>query len=183
MQYYCQHILKLEKKKKLLSPQIHQDYYWNNLKFYLFAKKWINLKENRQSDEQILKQFYQNKDFPPRPLGEKAWASHQSLLNQWLKNILELKQGKQSIHISFQKNSSTTNEKYYFWNLCFPNPQNLNSDVLELEQKVVAPIDKFLDLIQSSKIQDFYQLDGNTKKRCFIQKIILRLSLKFAGLL
>ena len=92
-----------KKLKKLLSPQIHQDYYWNNLKFYLFAKKWINLKENRQSDEQILKQFYQNKDFPPRPLGEKAWASHQSLLNQWLKSILELKQGKQSIHISFQK--------------------------------------------------------------------------------
>ena len=47
----------------------------------------------------------------------------------------------------FQKNSSTTNEKYYFWNLCFPNPQNLNSDVLELEQKVVAPIDKFLEEI------------------------------------
>ena len=66
-------------------------------------KNGINLKENRQSDEQILKQFYQNKDFPPRPLGEKAWASHQSLLNQWLKSILELKQGKQSIHISFQK--------------------------------------------------------------------------------
>ena len=40
-----------------------------------------------------------------------------------------------------------TEEDYYFWNLCFPNPQNLKSDVLELEKNVVAPIDKFLEEI------------------------------------
>ena len=45
----------------------------------------------------------------------------------------------------FQKISNSTKEYYYFWNLCFPNPENLTSAVLELEQKILAPIKKFLE--------------------------------------
>ena len=65
----------------------------------MFAKKWLALKETKQlekkeSDALILEQFYQHKDFPPRPLGEKAWQPYQKLLHKWLSSrisFLELK--------------------------------------------------------------------------------------------
>ena len=263
VQYYCKHILKLEKQKKLSVPNDYQNYYWDDLKTYEFAKKWLSLKEKKYLNEQILEQFYQHNNFPPRPLGEKAWISFQTILIKWRQNILDIKQENLPLNIAFQrilcgisiygghilygekltiysspanfklkrkiifwikhlflcyhlfdkkpesywvgldlkkelvlkrklkfvpqaeeyltdlmalykkglqqplafdarileeflkkkeenffqKNSNSTNEKYYFWNLCFPNPQNLHSVVLELEQKIVAPIDKFLEEI------------------------------------
>ena len=45
----------------------------------------------------------------------------------------------------FQKIAHNTEEDYYFWNLCFPDPKNLHPAVTELEQKIIAPIDKFLE--------------------------------------
>ena len=107
VQYYCQRILKLEKRKNLQTLKIYENYYWDSLKFYLFAKKWLALKETKQlekkeSDALILEQFYQHKDFPPRPLGEKAWQPYQKLLHKWLSSILELKQENPALHTSFQ---------------------------------------------------------------------------------
>ena len=118
MQYYCQRILKLEKRKNLQTLKIYENYYWDSLKFYLFAKKWLALKETKQlekkeSDALILEQFYQHKDFPPRPLGEKAWQPYQKLLHKWLSSILELKQENPALHTSFQTSLCAKNDKIF----------------------------------------------------------------------
>ena len=182
MQYYCQRILKLEKRKNLQTLKIYENYYWDSLKFYLFAKKWLALKETKQlekkeSDALILEQFYQHKDFPPRPLGEKAWQPYQKLLHKWLSSILELKQENPALHTSFQ--TSLCEMRIYGSHLLYGDKLAIYSSPANFKLKRKL----FFGFNPSNRIQVFLWPPWWHKKRCLIQKKSFLLSLKFAGLL